>query len=198
MGKTVYTTLEQDIFNFSSKTKQELFEIYNYLSNFFSSKLFIKYGYNSMVEREDLKQLADIALWKTIEKYDVSKQVKFSTFAFNKMQNFIKDEIRSLTHSRSRHVINSNNTFSLELQYDDIVDDRRFDSREEKLINSIIDVLHRSNLPEKSVKVFIDNVLYHIPAKDLIQKYNVSASMISLHVTKVKKYLRKNKEKVNY
>lgn len=198
MEKAIYTTLEQDVFNFSSKTKEELFEIYNYLTNFFSRKLFVKYGYNSTVEREDLKQLADIALWKAIEKYDVSKNVKFSTFAFVKMQNTIKDEIRSLTYSRRKYVVNPNNMFSLELQHNNIVDDRQFDSKEERLINSIIDVLRQSDLSEKAINVFIDNILYHIPAKNLVDKYNVSTSMMSQYVRKVKKYLKEHRDKVNY
>lgn len=198
MEKTIYTTLEQDIFNFSSKTKQELFEIYNYLSNVFTVKLFRLYGYNSIIEREDMKQLADIALWKIIDKYDTSKMVKFSTFAFNKMQNLIKDEIRSITHSRSLQTINTNITFALEEKYNNIEDTRIFDSREAKIIDSVTEILKESPLSKKSISIFTDAVLYQIPQKNLCKKYNISAPGISHHVRDVKRYLQKYRKYIDY
>lgn len=197
MEKIIYTTYEQDVVNFSSKTKQELFEIYSYLTNFFSKKMYTQYSYNKVLEKDDLKQLANIALWKTIEKYDIYKSVKFSTFAFIKMPNIIKDEIRCLTHSRNQNAMCSNTMASLDVKDYVIKDERVFVSKEEQLIENIIKVLEQSDLPSKSIKVFIDAVLYNLPQKHLSNKYNITGSMISHYCKRVKNYLKDNREKID-
>lgn len=198
MTKINYSTLEQDILNFNSKTTKELFNIYKYLSKFFSKKLFNQYNYNTIIDKEDFRQIADIALWQTIEKYDPAKQVKFSTFAFIKMQNIIKDEIRRATRSRAKGSIKSNQILPLELQNLDVRDERNFTNKEQELTNAILDILNKSRLSKKSIDIFTAFILEGISQKELAKRYGVTSSMISKYVSDVKKYLRKNKKNLNY
>ena len=199
ISKTNFTTLEQDISNFSSKTKQELFELYGNLSDIIAKNVFKQYKFDNRLEYEDIKQLASIALWNVLDKYDVSKQVKFVTFAFSKMPFLIKDDLRKITKSRNINASYENNSCSINTDYikNTLTDSRVYIDKENRLIQSIIDFLNQSELPQLSINIFTEVVLYKEKASEVAAKYNICKSRVSQHCIKIRKYLQKHKDKIN-
>lgn len=210
MTKVIYTTLEEDKINFSSKTKEQLFELYNSISEVIAIKLFHQYKYNKGIELEDIKQLANISLWKAIDKYDIEKNIKFCTFAFNKVKFLVQDDLRSITKSRSGYTIYENTQLSLFSTINDSIDrvnkttqlcdilqdNRNYSSKEQDIINNINKILAHSNFSEKDKNIFIEAIIDNIPQNKIAKKYGISTANISQRVNKVKRYLQQYKNQI--
>lgn len=200
MREITFTTFEQDKFNFKTKSKHQLFEIYSNLSDILSKTIFKQYRYNFNLEYKEVKQLTDISLWNILDKYDVSKQVKFTTFAFNKVPFLVKDELRTLTKSRRKY----SNTMNAKCYIEDanikdfLLDDRDYSEKEKKMIQSIIKILKQSGLPKLSIDIFIKSVLFQEKNETIGAKYNISKSRVSQHCIKIKQYLQDFRNEIEY
>lgn len=207
MTKVVYTTLEEDKINFSSKTKQQLFELYNSISEVVAIKLFQDYKYNKGIEYEDIKQMADLSLWKVINKYDLEKNIKFCTFAFAKVKYLVQDDLRVITKSRQGYAIYENSQVSLFSAIDNknekeirlcdaLYDTRTYSSKEQLIIDNILKVLDNSHFTERDKSIFINAAIDNIPLNKLRNRYGLSLSRISQCVKRIKKYLRQHKNTI--
>lgn len=195
-----FPTLEQDKINFSSKSKQSLFETYRMLSDIISKRMYVQYRFNNILEYDDIKQLADLSLWKLLDKYNPQLNTTFSSFAWSKLSNLIRDEIRVITKSRNIGRELENNKLSIN---DDnmsltIIDNNNYEEKEGRLIKAIETMLDKSSFNERVKNIFKQCVLYNVPQIKIAEQYKISESAISIHVRKVKRYLQQQKEYLEY
>lgn len=162
--------------------------------------MYSKYRFNNILEYEDIKQLADLSLWKLLDKYNPQLNTSFSTFAWSKLSNLIKDEIRVITKSRNigREMENTKLSINDDNMPLTIIDNNNYEEKEGRLIKAIETMLEKSTFNDKVKNIFKQCVLYNVPQIKIAKQYKISESAISIHVRKVKQYLKQQKEYLEY
>ncbi len=80
--------------NKSKKIKDEIFKKYSWVVQYVVNKLGVPN--NSILDREDLVNIGIIGLSESIDKFDLSKNVKFESYAITRVRGSIQDELRKL------------------------------------------------------------------------------------------------------
>ena len=78
----------------SKKTKDDIFKKYSWIVQYVVNKLGVPE--NSILDKEDLINIGIIGLSESIDKFDLSKNVKFESYAITRVRGSIQDELRKL------------------------------------------------------------------------------------------------------
>ncbi|MFN3194572.1 MAG: sigma-70 family RNA polymerase sigma factor [Chlorobiota bacterium] len=78
----------------SKETKDDIFKKYSWIVQYVVNKLGVPD--NSILDKEDLVNIGIIGLSESIDKFDLSKNVKFESYAITRVRGSIQDELRKL------------------------------------------------------------------------------------------------------
>lgn len=95
---------EKDLFEKYAETKDSMFRDQIVLNNMYIVNILAKKFSGRGVEFDDLKQVASLALLKAVDRFDSSKDIKFSTFVtpsiIGELKNYFRDKSRLIKVSR--------------------------------------------------------------------------------------------------
>jgi RNA polymerase sigma factor (sigma-70 family) len=145
---------------------------------------------------EDLNQVCLLGLFKSYNKYDVSKGYRFITYC----GIVITNELKMYNRSESKHMkllyLQDNAVEEENISYEDFVEDET--NYEDKALEPIIiEEIYKAleNLTERDRNIFIDYYINKLNQVKLEQKYQITQSVIS---RKLKKGIELVKNKVSY
>jgi RNA polymerase sigma factor for flagellar operon FliA len=78
----------------SKETKDDIFKKYSWIVQYVVNKLGVPD--NSILDKEDLINIGIIGLSESIDKFDLTKNVKFESYAITRVRGSIQDELRKL------------------------------------------------------------------------------------------------------
>ncbi len=151
------------------------------------------YKLNSL-EREDLIQEGMIGLFKAIETFDRSMNVKFSTYAKKCIENHIKNALSNLWKHKKTEVSSEEKLDELiELNNPEL---KTISEENEKLIKKYIDGF--DTIEQTVLKKFLEGKKY----KEIALELDISIKKIDNILTKIRKklaeYIRKQNEENNF
>ena len=130
---------------------------------------FTRYKYRAMDDYLELKQLADIALWRTLAKYDSSLST-FSNYLIKNIRwTFLTNYRKQKKHKLPKLVnnININNTSTI-----------------------LIDILDA--LKESDVEVFLSRFILNMTLREIAKNMNTNVTHIVEIIDKIKKVIKKD------
>ena len=190
----------------------KLFNYYYDISEVISRKLFKDYSH-TRIEFDDIKQLTDIALWKTLLLFERSKGKPFIYYANFKIPKLVIDNIRSLRGSRRKNFYKIESAVSLDSPiitdihhdasdhkvmsyYEVLSDERDYSTLDRSVVaDSISEVLEESFFCERDISVFKYVRFEDHTMAETGEYFNISESRVCQIVKKIQTYL---KQKLDY
>lgn len=203
---------ENNVWDNMSNNITKLFNYYYDITEVISRKLFKDYSH-TRIEFDDIKQLTDIALWKTLSLYERSKGKPFIHYANFKIPKLVIDNIRSLRGSRRKNFYKIESAISLDSSmvnniyyntndhkvtsyYEVLSDERDYSALDRSVVaDSISEVLEESFFCERDISVFKYVRFEDHTMAETGEFFNISESRVCQIVKKIQTYL---KQKLDY
>ena len=146
----------------------------------------------NFVDFEDFSQDAAIVLVEAVNKFDTSKDIKFSTFVCTCIKNML--------HNRYRKLFNENNVCSLNEKVFDEVEDEYINTIEDKefvfgILDSKVEYLFLKNkilslLTKKDRQLFEDVFIIGMPTSTTAIKHGLSRPYVDEQIKKIIKKIK--------
>lgn len=152
-------------------------------------------------EKKDLVSIGNVGLIKAIDTFDITKKIKFSTYASRCIQNEIIMFLRKLSKEKNKISLEFNINEERKLRIIDIIsseEDIEEDYFEKEKINIIRNIINQ--IPERDREIikmyfgFYDGKKHS--QKELSEIFNLSTSGISVIIRKNLKYISKELKKL--
>lgn len=166
------------------KTPEELF-----YENIRFSKFILKQQFPNLCLDEDMKQVADLGLWKACISYNQTSKTKFTTFAGVVIKNEICNALRSINKTDKFYCVPLSQPFidtnDDNLTYEDMIKDPRGEEFSSYIItrDTIISICNSLSCKEKKV---LQGLLQGKSSKQIVKEMNITRSNISQIRRKIK------------
>lgn len=145
------------------------------------------------VEKDDLKQMAYIALWVGFTKYDPARTVGFAHFVKLIILGWLQRYIKSSQYSVLRHAGLESIYTPIDVDEDDLTlfETLKADINVEELAiaNAEIDRIYKTITNEKNIKI-VQYLIQGWSQRKIGKKLGISAERVCQRVSKIKKKLK--------